>query len=96
MNVAIKYCGGCDPAFDRVEMAERIKIAADNAISWCSVHERHRDIILLICGCPKACPFNDLKDESKVVLLTSDDAPLEGVIAEILKKGKAHENQDER
>ena len=96
MNVAIKYCGGCDPAFDRVEMAEKIKIAADNSISWSCLDERRFDVILLICGCPRACPFNDLKDESRVVLLTNDDSPLEGILTEILKKGKAHENQDER
>lgn len=96
MNVAIKYCGGCDPAFDRVEIAEEIMAAADSSISWCSHIEGDNDAILLICGCEKACPLGELEDDSRVVVLSRADARIEMLLNEILKKGNANENKDER
>jgi len=96
MNVGIKYCGGCDPAFDRVEMAERIQTAADSSITWCSATEKENDAILLICGCEKACPLGELEGTSRAVVLTRADTPIQMLLHKILNKGNTDENKDER
>jgi hypothetical protein len=54
-RVALKYCGGCDPAFDRVELFARIRAAADS-IEWLSLDDQGFDTVLIIAGCARACP----------------------------------------
>ncbi len=33
-RIALKYCGGCDPEFDRVELFAKVRSAAADAIEW--------------------------------------------------------------
>ena len=56
-KVAVKYCGGCDPTFDRVAWFERLKAAAGGRITWVYAGEDGLcDRLLIIAGCPTACP----------------------------------------
>ncbi len=54
-RVALKYCGGCDPAYDRVEYYEKIKAKANGLIEWVTLEAPHFEAILLINGCERAC-----------------------------------------
>jgi hypothetical protein len=54
-RVGLKYCGGCDPSYDRVEYVRKIQEAAENRIEWVSLDEGGFTKILLICGCDKGC-----------------------------------------
>ncbi len=38
-RVALKYCGGCDPGFDRVEYIQRVRAAAGEAIMWVTLDD---------------------------------------------------------
>jgi hypothetical protein len=55
-KVALKFCGGCDPGYDRTEYWERIRSAAGEGIEWVSPAEDGRLMVLLISGCRRACP----------------------------------------
>lgn len=53
MNVAVKYCGGCNPRYERTDIVRRLRrefpgaeIAAPGAPA---------DVAAVICGCPAAC-----------------------------------------
>jgi hypothetical protein len=60
-RVAVKYCGGCDPTYDRVAYFERVKAAAGGRVSWSYAGETGQcDGLLVIAGCPTACPERDL------------------------------------
>ena len=55
MIVGIKYCGGCNPRFDRV--AEACALARDYP-QHCFVRagcKTEMDLLLVICGCQVAC-----------------------------------------
>ncbi len=95
MRVALKYCGGCDPAYERVEYFERIKDAAGRDIQWVGADSGGHDALLLICGCPKACPLQDMPPGDKVVLIKHDQATPEAVVARLRKKEVSHDHQDQ-
>jgi hypothetical protein len=71
-RIALKYCGGCDPEFDRVELFAKIRSAAADSIEWvgfepvspadaasaaAGVEDDHGfNTVLVIAGCARACP----------------------------------------
>ena len=58
-KVALKYCGGCDPAFDRVAYFNEIKSAARDRIDWVRPDDPDFQVLLVINGCNTACPERD-------------------------------------
>ena len=64
-QIGIKYCGGCNPEYDRValirQIQERLKDKAD-FVSW---EGGGIDLVLVVCGCSTSCvdlsPFSGFK-----------------------------------
>ena len=52
-RLAIKFCGGCNPVFEREELARKVRegFPAAEWVSW----EEGSDLVLTINGCPTAC-----------------------------------------
>ena len=92
-QVKLRYCGGCNPRYDRVKYVERISLAAGERISWVGLEEAAQ-VILLVCGCPRACPLAELDQARPVVSLIDDGKPPERVVAILLKKGSGDEDRD--
>lgn len=85
--MAVKFCGGCDPAYERLEYFERIKSVAGNSIRWVTTGDGGFEAILLISGCLKACPEERLPDSVPVVSLKTGDAHPERVVDMLIDKG---------
>jgi len=85
-KVAIKYCGGCDPGYDRVEYAGRIRSCAAGSIEWVRLNDDEYQVILLIGGCPRLCPEPDLElgPAKRLVSVNSDDLDPSAVVALLL------------
>lgn len=83
INVAVKFCGGCDPAYERVEYLRKIEDAASHRIRWMSLQDNGYEVILLISGCQRACPEEELPRSVRIVSLTSDEADPERVVSMI-------------
>ena len=96
MNVAIKFCGGCDPAYDRVEYFRQIQAEAGDRIHWVRLDEGTYEAILLIAGCQTACPVEDLPREAWLVSVTNDELPSAEVVALLLGKRDSHEEFETR
>ncbi len=87
-KIAVKFCGGCDPVFDRVDYFRRIRDIAGPAIIWVSLEDVGFDTILLIQGCETACPEKDLPPPpaGRVVSLTNDVLDPQEVVRLLLEK----------
>jgi hypothetical protein len=73
-RVALKYCGGCDPAFDRVEYFNRIRSAARESIEWVTLADSNFSTVLVISGCETACPEPNLDPlEAHCIVSVKDD-----------------------
>jgi hypothetical protein len=90
MNVAIKFCGGCDPGYDRVEYFRQIQAEAGDRIHWVRVDEDTYEAILLIAGCQTACPEEELPPTALLVSVTNDELPSAKVVALLLGKRDFH------
>ena len=55
IRIGIKYCGGCNPAYDRVAAVNRIKETLKDRVEFLPADEKHLDLILAVQGCPTAC-----------------------------------------
>jgi len=53
-RLAIKFCGGCNPAIERGQLARIIRQNLAERVRWVSAEEEV-DRLLIICGCLTAC-----------------------------------------
>lgn len=72
-RVRLKFCGGCNPQYDRLALAGRIKqmIAADDDLVMC--HDDDPDLVIAICGCPTACAEVAGFGEARIVMVKSPE-----------------------
>jgi hypothetical protein len=88
-RVALKYCGGCDPGFDRVELFTRIRAAGGDSIEWVGLDDPDFDTVLIIAGCDRACPEQDLEVfPYRVISIKHDRLDAGEIIKALLSKGE--------
>lgn len=55
MRVGVKYCGGCNPRYDRVAFVERFRRRHPEATVEPAVTGVVYDCLLVVCGCSAQC-----------------------------------------
>lgn len=74
MIVGIKYCGGCNPEYDRVALVEQIRCVLKGKVEFVSAQSEGVELILAVQGCATACadltPFKGL--QIKIITKTED------------------------
>lgn len=57
MRIGVKYCGGCNPRYDRPKFVARLKDELGGEVEWlnASTAEVPLDFVLVVCGCTAAC-----------------------------------------
>lgn len=55
MRIGIKYCGGCNPFYDRKAEVEKLERNLKDIRFEPVQHGESYDSVLLVCGCPRAC-----------------------------------------
>ena len=67
-KVIIRYCGGCNPRYDRVLVAERLKEEIENAGIEAD------SITLVMCGCTASCAYKKSDKENPLAFkITSEE-----------------------
>lgn len=77
MRIAVKYCGGCNPAIDRADLVGKLAmLLAEENPEWrlVSLNAGSYDAVLLINGCPVACVHKQFLDEKRPVLLIAGES----------------------
>ena len=54
MRLALKYCGGCNPRYDRSAVKNEVRSHQDLEIVE-SPPDGNYDLVLVVCGCPVRC-----------------------------------------
>ena len=74
-KIAIKYCGGCNPDYDRVVLVKRIKENLNGLVEFVSLDDRDIDLVLAIEGCQTACAeLGTIKANEILIISKVDDA----------------------
>ncbi|KMO87135.1 hypothetical protein AB840_04445 [Megasphaera cerevisiae DSM 20462] len=56
MDIGIKYCGGCNSQYDRVEAIRHLqKMYPHHTYSYVSDERMAQDIWIVVCGCSRGC-----------------------------------------
>ena len=54
-KVGVKYCGGCNPGYERVEMIEGIQLQFNNRFLFLCHDDPDIDGLILMSGCQTGC-----------------------------------------
>ena len=55
LKAAIKYCGGCNPNYDRVALVARIEDGLTGKVEFVPLENENIDLVLVVVGCKTAC-----------------------------------------
>lgn len=55
MKIGVKYCGGCNPYYERKTAVEQLNRRFADVVFETAVTDKEYDVILLVCGCKRAC-----------------------------------------
>ncbi len=55
MKIGVKYCGGCNPQYDRVAVVEGLQKRLEGRAEFVSPDHDGIDLILAVEGCATAC-----------------------------------------
>ena len=55
LKVTIKYCGGCNPDYDRVALVKYIEESLHGKVEFVSAEDENIDLVLAVEGCKTAC-----------------------------------------
>ena len=71
LKVGIKYCGGCNPFYDRVALVKRIERRLKGKVAFVSAAaDDDVDLVLAVEGCNTACADLSSFDGKKIRIIT--------------------------
>ena len=77
MQIKIKYCGGCNSAYDRVSFAKELCDKISKLISEGTLFIHNDEKVekgLILCGCSSCCADRiDTKSEAKIWYIVGPD-----------------------
>ena len=76
-KLAVKYCGGCNPAIDRTELAGKLAVLlAERNADWklVTLKDNAYDAVLLVNGCPVGCVQKQFLPETRPVILVAGES----------------------
>jgi len=90
IRIGVKYCGGCDPVYDRVKRVEKIAKSLKHYVKLVSYREPPYKILLVINGCHKQCAeLEEIPNIGAEVITIYDEADwLENELLARVKMGK--------
>lgn len=86
MEIAVKFCGGCNPRYDRGKSLKSLKKHFGDRVNFSVARlETSYDGLLVIAGCPSVCvEFDKIKYNAKEIV-QSDKGDLPEIISKIEK-----------
>ena len=75
MNIGVKYCGGCNPKYDRGALFGRtLKNYPEHSFEIADETKEY-DVLLVICGCERACANTSRYKAGREIRVSEDLIP---------------------
>ena len=75
LKVGVKYCGGCNPYYDRVALVEQIKSSLKGKAEFVSPSNDDVDLVIAVEGCQTACAdIKSLQGKTVHIITRKEDA----------------------
>lgn len=79
-KIGIKYCGGCNPTYERVEMVQRVKYKLEDQFLFLRNDQQDLDAVVLVNGCPRSCVEKNLNPKEVPCQLIIGESDFERLI----------------
>ncbi len=79
--IGIKYCGGCNPRYDRVTLAEALKKKMGDKRFITGEQALSADLLIVVTGCQSRCP--KISFSSNKILHIDKATPIDEIIERI-------------
>jgi hypothetical protein len=73
LRIGIKFCGGCNPEYDRAFVAGRIIEGLKGKAKVVPLEEGEVDVVIAVEGCPTACADLDSFSDLPIYKITSEE-----------------------
>lgn len=74
MKIGVKYCGGCNPCYERSDIIRWVKRDYPTIEIEAIKEDAFYDICLIICGCREECSdYSYLKKQYDVLVIRSPE-----------------------
>jgi len=87
LKIGIKFCGGCNPAFDRVAAVEKIKKGLEGKAEFVPLNDETSEMVIAVMGCGNACAELGETREKQIIIISDIDGA-DAAIEEIKRKQK--------
>ena len=92
-RIGIKYCGGCNPTFNRVAFIMDLAASLDVAVQWVSFEDEDIPLLFIVNGCEIAC-VDSKEFENKglrVFSISSDEPGIKEKFSSFILGGSHHD-----
>ncbi len=86
MNVGIKFCGGCNPRYNRKKILEYIKEKCKNVSFEYVKEEMKYDHLLVIGGCSNNCASYEQYNVAGIIYKIYNEEQVDNLIREINRR----------
>lgn len=73
MNIAVKYCGGCNAQFERSNISEKLEREFPELKTIYFPEHGTYDFALIICGCARKCAKHKRIEGTKGKIILTDE-----------------------
>lgn len=77
LRCAVKFCGGCNPRYDRGQAFQTVRTSLSDVASFSYPEDGvHYDVLLIIRGCT-GCPYlyEEIQAAHRILLLSAAEIP---------------------
>jgi hypothetical protein len=89
-KIGVKYCGGCNPGYERVEMIEKVQFRLGDQLLFHRHGDEDSDALILVSGCQRACAGQGLNQDRNSCCSVTGEGDYETLIkwlADFIEKG---------
>ena len=61
-RIGIKYCGGCNPHYERVDLVQKVRSLMKGRFLFLKHDQKDLNGLILVNGCPRACAVQNLNE----------------------------------
>lgn len=74
MNYGVKFCGGCNPRYDRGKLLRRLRERFKDVITFENADESQLyDGLIVLCGCTNCCAaYKSIQSKTDPILIWED------------------------
>jgi 4-hydroxybutyrate CoA-transferase len=83
VDIGVKYCGGCNPRYNRKKIVELLKGRFSHSFEPADT-DREYDMLVVICGCSSCCAsYSQYSVKNRNIFMVKSEIDFEAAVSAI-------------